>query len=83
MIKKFLEDISTIDKPILKVIKIGLIISFIFCLISISILSIHALNPKSYTTYEIGTLLFKNGLFLFVDFFICGFICDKFRKQII
>jgi len=81
MIKKILEDISTIDKPILKVMKIGLMLSFIFCLIAVAILSIHALNPISYTTYEIGTLLFKNGLFLFVDFFMCGFICDKLRKQ--
>ena len=81
MIKKILEDISTIDKPILKVMKIGLMLSFVFCIISIAILYIYVLNPISYTTYEIGTLLFKNGLFLFVDFFMCGFICDKLRKQ--
>ena len=81
MIKRILEDISAIDKPILKVMKIGLIVSFIICLISNFILFIHMLNPISYTTYEIATLLFKNGLFFFVDFFTCGFICDKLRKQ--
>lgn len=81
MIKKFIEDISTIDKSIVKVMKIGRIASFVFCIVALVILSIHAFNPISYTTYEIGTLLFKNGLFLFVDFFMCGFICDKLRKQ--
>lgn len=81
MIKKFLEDISNIDKPILKIMKIGTVLSFITCLISIAILFIHMFNPISYTTYEAGTLLFKNGLFFFVDFFTCGFICDKLRKQ--
>ena len=49
MINKILEDISTIDKPILKVMKIGLMLSFVFCLIAVAILSIHALNPISYT----------------------------------
>lgn len=81
MITRILEDISNIDKPILKVMQIGTITSFIICLLAIVILFVHMLNPISYTTYEASTLLFKNGLFFFVDFFTCGFICDKLKKQ--
>jgi hypothetical protein len=79
-VKKFLENIKPSDSKILNIVKIGLEICFVLCLISILILSLYDINFEPYAFY-IGTLLFKNSLVFSIAFVIGGIAFMKIEKD--
>ena len=83
MIKTFIEHIKNIDKYIMKLVFNGIKLSFILIIISLFLLILHIQNYSSHLFYDAGLILFKTAINFCVFFFVCGFVFDKLKKQII
>lgn len=81
--KKIINDLKNIEKPILKVMIKGFKFSFLVCLIAFTILIVHNQYPYSHIVYDSGILLFKTGLMFAVEFVICAIATDTIKKQMI
>ena len=82
MWKQFVEKIRNMDTIIKQITKKGFHFSFLVCLISIFILITYH-NYASPDLYYIGVILFKTSLYFAIEFFICGFVFDTIKKQIV
>ena len=83
MLKTLITNVKNIEKNIYKIMFFGFKISIVILIIS-GILSImYILNPISHMIFESGIILFKTGLTFYITFFVCGFMMDKIKKQII
>ncbi len=83
MIKFFINNYKHFDKKILHILKIGLGISFLICIISSLILLTYVLFFTYPILYYTGFLLFLLGLNFAISFIISATIIDKFKKQYI
>ena len=80
--RNYFKDIKQIDNKVLAIVKNGLKISLIFCLIASFILAIYLTNGYIIEGYYIGISVFKSSLFYMVGFIICGFAFNKILKEI-
>ena len=83
MIDKLIDNIKEIDKPILKFMFKGLKFSASICFLSILILIAYSTYPISHIGLHSSIILFQTGIMFAVSFFICGFITDKLKKELI
>ena len=79
--QKIFKDIKQIDSKVLTIVRNGLKISLIFCLIASFILAIYLTNGYI-EGYYIGISVFKSSLFYMVGFIICGCAFNKILKEI-
>ncbi len=80
-IQKIMKDAKDIDKKIIKIMKIGIRYSCIFCLIASLILITYMLTSNPHL-YYIGISIFKSSLFYIVGFIICGMAFNNIIKDI-
>lgn len=73
-IKKLFIDI---DKKDLKIMKSGLILSFIISIIGAILLSYNLISVHSIFLYNIGLSILKLGCYFAVEFIICGIVVDR------
>ena len=78
--QKIIKKIKHIDKKVLTIVKKGLKVSFIFCLISSFILVTYNTIGEP-NAYYIGMSLLKSGLFFIVGFIICGIAFNKIMNE--
>ncbi len=87
MFNEFFEKIKNIFKNLeektLKIMKNGLIFSFITLIIGIVTLTTYILFIHNYLIYKIGLLIFEISLYFAADFIISGIAVDSIKKQII
>lgn len=77
------DKIKNLDLKIVKLMKIGFIISFILCLLSSSLLFTYQFIISIPILFYIGISLFRTSLSFGVTFFICGLGFDTLKKQMI
>jgi len=77
------DKIKNLDLKIVKLMKIGFIISFIICLLSSSLLFTYQFIISITILFYIGISLFRTSLSFGVTFFICGLGFDSMKKQMI
>lgn len=77
------DKIKNLDLKIVKLMKIGFVISFILCLLSSSLLFTYQFIVSLPILFYIGFSLFRTSLSFGVTFFICGLGFDTMKKQII
>ena len=77
------DKIKNLDLKIVKLMKIGFIISFILCLLSSSLLFTYQFIISMPILFYIGISLFRTSLSFGVTFFICGLGFDTMKKQMI
>ena len=70
-----------LDKKTIKIMKIGLKISFIISLIAIYILSFY-LSLHTIFIYNLGILLLKESFHMAIQFIICGIVIDRIKDTI-
>ncbi len=75
-----LNNLFEIDKSFLKLIKIGLIISFSICLVAIIFVTLYNKYYISHDLYEASIILLKTGLIYAVQFIVCGIATNKIQK---
>lgn len=75
-----LKNLFEIDKSFLKLIKIGLIISFAICLVAIIFVTLYNKYYISHDLYEASIILLKTGLIYAVQFIVCGIATNKIQK---
>lgn len=78
--QEIIKNIKQIDKRILVIVKNGLEVSLIFCLISSFILVTYNTIGEP-NAYYIGLSLLKSGLFFIVGFIICGIAFSKIISE--
>ncbi len=74
--EKILNNLKNVDKKIIKVMKNGIKISFIICIIASFILSVYNINNNP-SIYYIGISIFKSGLFYIATIIMCGIAFNK------
>ena len=77
------EKIKNLDLKIIKLMKIGFIISFIMSLLSSSLLFTYQFIVSLPILFYIGISIFRTSLSFGVTFFICGIGFDTMKKQMI
>ena len=78
--QEIIKNIKQIDKRILVIVKNGLEVSLIFCLIASFILVTYNTIGEP-NAYYIGLSLLKSGLFFIVGFIICGIAFSKIISE--
>ncbi|MCI9016464.1 MAG: hypothetical protein HFJ53_04815 [Clostridia bacterium] len=81
MIKILINKFNTMEVKVKHIMKHGISFSFSVCLFSIFLLICYSFI-KSPIIYEIGIAIFNLGLFLVVEFIICGIAVDTIKKQL-
>ncbi len=81
-VKKLIVNIKNLDKKIVSIMKNGIKVSFIFCLIACLILITYSMNSNPNVFY-IGINLFKSSLFYMVTCIICGFVFNKIKEDLL
>lgn len=79
-ISKILEYKKNIDKNILRIVKNGLKISFVFCLFAVFVLATYTTIGEP-NVYYIGISLLKSGMFYIVGFIIFGIAFNKIIRD--
>lgn len=77
-IKKLFIDI---DKKDLKIMKSGLILSFIISIIGAILLSYNLISLHSIFLYNIGLSIVKLGCYFAVEFIVCGILVDNIATK--
>ena len=78
--QEIIKNIKQIDKRILAIVRNGLEVSLIFCLIASFILVTYNTIGEP-NAYYIGLSLLKSGLFFIVGFIICGIAFSKIISE--
>ena len=78
--QEIIKNIKQIDKRILAIVRNGLEVSLIFCLIASFILVTYNTIGEP-NAYYIGMSLLKSGLFFIVGFIICGIAFSKIISE--
>lgn len=73
---------NNLDKTDLKIMKIGLKVSFGIMLIAILVLFINLCFVHTLFLYNLGLSVFKFSTYIAVEFIVCGFIADLVVKQV-
>lgn len=74
--------IKNLDLKIVKLMKLGFIISFMICLLSSSLLFTYQFIISLPALFYVGISLFRSSLSFGVTFFICGLGFDTVAKEI-
>ena len=82
LLKKFIPNIKDIDKKVIKIMKIGLIISVLLSILSTLILSACLTFFKSINVYYLGLMLLKLSILLATAFMIAGLSTDRIKKEL-
>ena len=82
LLKKFIPNLKDIDKQVMKIMKIGLIISIFLSILSTLILSAYLTFFKSITVYYFGLMLLKLSILLATAFMIAGLSTDRIKKEL-
>ena len=82
LLKKFIPNIKDIDKKVIKIMKIGLIISVLLSILSTLILSAYLTFFKSINVYYLGLMLLKLSILLATAFMIAGLSTDRIKKEL-
>ena len=80
MFKSIISYINDIDKKILKLIKNGLIFSFIICTIAIIILLTYLFSFENLLVFAVGFGLLRLAVNIAVEFIVCGLAVDIITK---
>ena len=80
-IKEMIKNVRDIDEKILKIVKIGVKISFLLCIIATFLLATYTVNGKL-STYYIGISLIRVSLFYIVGFIVCGIAFNNIMKDL-
>ena len=83
MINKLLTNLKEIDKNMIVLINKGIFFSLLVCIASIIILFLYNTYFHIPDLYNVGLLLFKNGLMFAVASLVCGFAIDIIKKQMV
>ena len=83
MIKNFINTYKNLDVKTLKILKNGLIFSFMICLLSIFLLLAYIFFFTFPTLYYVGLLMFQLSLSFAIEFIICAIVVDSIKKNII
>lgn len=81
--KNIINSFKTLDKLTYKIMRYGLKVCFIICIVSTIILLTYQTIFLSPTLYYIGLSLFRLSLIFSIEFIICGLVVDSIKKQII
>ena len=76
-----IKDLKKIDKKIIKLVKAGVKLSFIFCVIASFILFTYCINNNP-IIYKVGISIFKTSLFYICTCIMCGFAFYQIRNEI-
>ena len=76
-----IKEFKKIDKKILQIVKKGIKISFVFCILASLILLIYCINCNP-IIYDIGISVFKTGLFYICTCIMCGFAFNQIGNEI-
>ncbi len=82
LLKKFIPNLKDIDKKVIKIMKIGLIISVLLSILSTLILSAYLTFFKSINVYYLGLMLLKLSILLATAFMIAGISTDRIKKEL-
>ena len=77
------ETFKNLEEKNFKIMKVGLIISFILILLGIAILLTYLFFIHTFFVYQLGLLIFELALSFAADFIISGIAVDSIKKQII
>ena len=72
---------SNLDKLDLKIMGIGLKLSFSIIIFATCILAINLLFIHIHTFYNLGILLIKTSLYFVISFIICGILVDGIKNK--
>ena len=78
-LKNFFDNLDKID---LKIMKIGIKISFVISLIATILLAMYLFSVHSLFLYNIGLAIFKLSTYIAVEFIVCGVIADLVKRQV-
>ena len=73
---------KNLDKTDLKIMKIGLKISFFIIIFSVFLLCIYLEFIHSIFLYNLAIAIFKLSTYIGIEFIICGIVVDTVKKQI-
>ena len=79
--KKILNLFNNLDSVNKKIMSFGFKICFYIVLIS-SFMLIKYLFSYNIFYYNLGLTFFKLGTYFFVEFIVCGFVCNKIKEQL-
>ena len=80
-VTKIINIFSNLDKLDLKIMKIGLKLSYAIIIFSTCLLAINLLFIHIYTFYNFGIFLIKTSLYFGVSFIICGIVVDGIKNK--
>lgn len=72
MIHKFIDSIFEMEKPIVKLVKQGLVFSMFVCIIAVIVFYFYNTLSLDYIYHEISFSLLRTGITFAISFFICG-----------
>ena len=80
MIKKFINDIKTIDLKVVSVMNIGFIVSLLILLLACYVAVLYNTYPFSHVAYLVFLNLFKLSVTCVSSFFTCGVAINYLMK---
>ena len=80
-LSNIINNLKNINKDILKIMKHGLKLSFLICIIATTILCAYLFFFHSNFMFWLGFYIFKIGLIIAVEFIICGMAVDAIKNQ--
>ena len=87
MLKKLYNNLKntfeSLEKKTLKIMNLGLKISFVTAILATGILITYLYFVHSYLVFKIGLLIFELALSFAADFIISGIAVDSIKKQMI
>lgn len=83
MINQIFQKYNNLDIKIKKILKIGLLFSFMLSIISTVFLFTYLFLINLQLIFNIGLFLFKFSLILISEFLICSIIVDSISKDFI
>lgn len=81
IVQQFIQEMKSLDKKILLLIKKGFLFSFLLCLFSIFLLVAYETSSPIPILYYTGISLFKTSLMFGVTFLICGIGFNTIQKE--
>ncbi len=81
ILQPFIQEMKSIDKKILSIIRKGFLASFLLCLFSTSLLISYETFSHLPILYYTGISLFKTSLMFGVMFLICGIAFNTIQKE--
>ena len=83
IIKKIKNKLNELDEKIKRIMKVGIEVSFMLCIIAVFSLFTYEVFYSLPSLFYIGISLLQSGLMFLCTFFICGVGFDTIKKQIV